>query len=114
MNITVRTSVEPVIPAMHPSMHGLLHESKDRGWICYEEINSALPDEFLFPDKIDELLCLINALDIELVGTSPLSSAKKMNKNLSRSFCVLLKRVSLLISGFDSTTLLKISFLNSE
>ena len=68
MKVSVKTKVEPFIPAMHPSMQGLLNESKDRGWICYEEINSALPDEFLCPAKIDELLCLIFALNIELIG----------------------------------------------
>ena len=68
MTLTVKTSVKPVIPAMHPSLHGLLNVSVERGWICYEEINSALPDEFLTPEKIDELLCLVYALNVELIG----------------------------------------------
>ena len=59
---------QTVIPAMHPSMDGLIRESIGRGWISYEEVNSALPDEFLFPGKIDELLVLLASLDIELIG----------------------------------------------
>ena len=46
MTTTVKLKREVGIPTMHPSMDGLLQESKDRGWVCYEEINAALPDEF--------------------------------------------------------------------
>jgi hypothetical protein len=53
---------------MHPSLEGLLSESADRGWVSYEEINSALPDEYLTPEKMDELLVLISSLDIDMIG----------------------------------------------
>ena len=56
------------IPTTHPSLHGLLRVSAERGWICYEELNWALPDELLFPEKIDELLVLLQGLDVELIG----------------------------------------------
>ena len=56
------------IPTTHPSLQGLLHVSAQRGWLCYEELNWALPDELLFPEKIDELLVLLHALDVELIG----------------------------------------------
>lgn len=49
-------------------MEALFRESTKRGWISYEEINSALPDEFLSAEKIDELLVLISGLGIELIG----------------------------------------------
>jgi len=65
---TVNKDREVLIPTLHPSMDGLLRESAERGWVCYEEINAALPDEFLLPEKIDELLVLISALNIELIG----------------------------------------------
>jgi RNA polymerase primary sigma factor len=63
-----KLNIQTEIPPMHPSMHGLLHESVQRGWISYEEINSALPDEFLSASKIDELLVLLSSLKIELIG----------------------------------------------
>jgi RNA polymerase primary sigma factor len=63
-----KLNIQTEIPPMHPSMHGLLHESVQRGWISYEEINSALPDEFLSATKIDELLVLLSSLKIELIG----------------------------------------------
>ena len=56
------------VPTLHPSMEALFRESTKRGWISYEEINSALPDEFLSAEKIDELLVLISGLGIELIG----------------------------------------------
>jgi len=49
-------------------MFGLLEISAERGWLCYEELNWALPDELLFPEKIDELLVLLKALNVELIG----------------------------------------------
>nr|MBC8201333.1 sigma-70 family RNA polymerase sigma factor [Planctomycetota bacterium] len=56
------------IPVMHPSMQLLVNASAARGWISYEELNSALPDEFLTADKMDELLALIANLGIDLIG----------------------------------------------
>jgi RNA polymerase primary sigma factor len=53
---------------MHPSMQLLMQASVDRGWLSYEELNSALPDEFLTADKMDELLSLISNLNIDLIG----------------------------------------------
>ncbi len=49
-------------------MQLLMHASVDRGWISYEEMNSALPDEYLTADKMDELLALIANLGIDLIG----------------------------------------------
>ena len=68
MTTTVKLKREVSIPTMHPSMDGLLQESKDRGWVCYEEINAALPDEFLSAEKIDDLLILLTHLNIDLIG----------------------------------------------
>jgi len=63
-----QTGSYPTIRATHPSMFGLLHISAERGWMCYEELNWALPDELLFPEKIDELLVLLKGLNVELIG----------------------------------------------
>jgi RNA polymerase primary sigma factor len=49
-------------------MQLLMQTSIDRGWLSYEELNSAIPDEFLTADKMDELLSLISNLDIDLIG----------------------------------------------
>ena len=68
MTTTAEKRKGATLPVFHPSLDGLLRESIKRGWICYEELNAALPDEFLSPEKIDELLLLISSLDIDLIG----------------------------------------------
>ena len=45
----------------------LVEVGSRRKWICYEELNTCLPDEFVDPEKIDELFVLINELGIEMV-----------------------------------------------
>jgi len=68
----VATQTKPtfktVVPVMHPSMELLLNQSVDRGWLSYEELNSAIPDEFLTAEKMDELLSLLANLKIDLIG----------------------------------------------
>lgn len=68
MSTTMKNKREVCIPTMHPSMESLLTEGSDRGWICYEELNAALPDEYLTAEKIDELLVLLDHLHIDLIG----------------------------------------------
>jgi len=45
----------------------LVEVGSRRKWICYEELNTCLPDEFVDPEKIDELFVLIGELGIEMV-----------------------------------------------
>ena len=45
----------------------LVEVGSRRKWICYEELNTCLPDEFVDPEKIDELFVLIDELGIEMV-----------------------------------------------
>ena len=68
MATTVKIKREVRVPTMHPSMHVLLKESSERGWLCYEELNAALPDEYLTAEKIDDLLVLLRHLHIDLIG----------------------------------------------
>ncbi|MBB47458.1 MAG: RNA polymerase sigma factor RpoD [Phycisphaerae bacterium] len=49
------------------SLKGLLEHGQKRGWICYEEINTVLPDAFVDPDRIDEILVLVRLSGIRIV-----------------------------------------------
>ncbi|MBC23798.1 MAG: RNA polymerase subunit sigma-70 [Phycisphaerae bacterium] len=49
------------------SLHELLELGKKRHWICYEELNTVLPDSYVDPDKLDELLAQIQLEDIRLI-----------------------------------------------
>ena len=60
-----RDHVNVAIPDMHPTLRQLLEVSCQRKWISYEEINTSLPDQMVDPEKLDELLLLIERLGIE-------------------------------------------------
>ena len=52
---------------VHPVLTSLLDTGRCRGWLSYEELNNTLPDEWVDPDRLHELLVLIDQLNIELV-----------------------------------------------
>ncbi|MBM4112989.1 MAG: hypothetical protein FJ253_06390, partial [Phycisphaerae bacterium] len=45
----------------------LVETGQKRQWICYEELNTCLPDEFVDPDRLDELLDLFRELHITML-----------------------------------------------
>ena len=45
-----------VLPEMHPTLRALIDLSAKRRWMSYEELNTTIPDEFVDPEKLDELL----------------------------------------------------------
>jgi RNA polymerase primary sigma factor len=48
-------------------MSGLFALAKKRGWLSYEELNNTLPDEMVDPERLDELLVLIDRLGFEMI-----------------------------------------------
>ena len=40
----------------HPAVEELINSGAQRGFVTYDELNTLLPDEFVDPDKLDELL----------------------------------------------------------
>ena len=57
-----------IMTDLHPTLRDLLELSRKRGWVCYEELNTTLPDEMVEPDKMDELLDLIDTLGVEVLN----------------------------------------------
>jgi len=57
-----------MIPTMHPTLRDLLQFSSKRGWMSFEELNTALPDEYIRPDKMNELLIATGYLGITFVN----------------------------------------------
>jgi len=45
----------------------LITKGKKQGFLTYDEINKALPDDMLSLDQIDETLIMLNDLDIEII-----------------------------------------------
>ena len=52
---------------LHPTLRDLIRLSAKRKWISYEEINTALPDEMVDPEKLDEFLISIESLQISFI-----------------------------------------------
>jgi RNA polymerase primary sigma factor len=56
-----------VVFEMHPAVMELLELGRKRGWLSYEELNNTLPDEMVDPERLDELLSLMDRHRLELV-----------------------------------------------
>jgi RNA polymerase primary sigma factor len=52
---------------LHPAMDELVCLGERRRWLSYEELNNTLPDEMVDPERIDELLVLLDTRGIELI-----------------------------------------------
>ena len=56
-----------MISNLHPAMNELLRLGEKRGWLSYEELNNTMPDEWVDPTRVDELLVIIDRFGIELI-----------------------------------------------
>lgn len=52
---------------LNPAIEDLLDIGRRRTWLSYEELNNTLPDEMVDPDRLHELLILIDRHCIEMV-----------------------------------------------
>ena len=69
MNINVEDngSGVKVMIKLHPVIQELLDLGRKRKWLSYEELNNTLPDEFVDPDRVDDVLIRIDEFSIELI-----------------------------------------------
>ncbi|MBL8759672.1 MAG: RNA polymerase sigma factor RpoD [Phycisphaerae bacterium] len=52
---------------LHPAVGDLISLGKSRGWLSYEELNNTLPDEMVDPERLDELMVLMDRHGIQMV-----------------------------------------------
>ena len=45
----------------------LIEKGKKRGYITYDEVNDLLPDEYISPEKIDEILSKVDDMGIDIM-----------------------------------------------
>ncbi|MEY3022088.1 MAG: polymerase sigma factor SigA [Planctomycetota bacterium] len=55
------------LESFSPVLRELVEHGIRRQWISYEELNTCLPDEFVDPEKIDELLVFLGEHSIEMI-----------------------------------------------
>ena len=48
----------------------LLLQGKEKGYLTYEEVNDALPSNFVSPEQIDELMHMFNENEIHVVDSN--------------------------------------------
>ncbi len=56
-----------MIANIDPRVSELIEDGRKRRWLGYEELNAVLPDVFVDPDRIDDVLLLLDEHTIELV-----------------------------------------------
>ncbi len=52
---------------LHPTVAQLVDKAAQRGWLSYEELNNTLPDEWVDPDRLNELLVHLDRLGVQLL-----------------------------------------------
>src|SRR3954454_6458843 len=52
------------------ALRALLESGKEKGYLTYSQVNDHLPDDDANPEKIDQLLMLLEAEGIELIDES--------------------------------------------
>jgi len=58
-----------LINVLHPAVLELIAGCEGRGFITFDEVNALLPDEYVDPWKVDDLLALFKARNIRLIDT---------------------------------------------
>ena len=86
----VTTGIDALVMDLHPALSELLRIGQRRGWLSYEELNNALPDDMVDPVATDELLSRVDTIGVELVDEleyrARLYRASKNGNNLGSQF----------------------------
>ena len=48
----------------------LISIGKEKGYLTYDEVNSALPDDLVSSEKIDDMMMIFDEMDIEIIDSS--------------------------------------------
>jgi len=58
----------------------LIHLGKEKGFLTYEEVNDALPDDVSSPEQLDDVLSMFGEMDIEVVAEAKEAKEVKATK----------------------------------
>jgi len=47
----------------------LITVGKEKGYLTYDEVNEALPDDLVSPEKLDDMMMIFDEMDIEIVDS---------------------------------------------
>ena len=57
----------PKVPISRPELHALIRQSKEQGYLTYDDIDEGLPDSVVSEEKIDEALAFLRDHGIEIL-----------------------------------------------
>src|SRR3989338_7070144 len=63
----------------------LISLGKEKGFLTYEEVNDALPDDLVSADQLDDVLSMFDEMDIEVVGEEDEAQGKNKKTPASSS-----------------------------
>ncbi len=62
---------------LNPAVVELFEHGKKAGFITFDQLNATLPDRYVSPDKIDELLVILRLAEIEVVSAMALPLSQR-------------------------------------
>jgi RNA polymerase primary sigma factor len=67
-------------PVIAEKVKELLRLSQDQGYLTYDDINDALPDEFVTPEILDTIYSKLRGFEVEIVEAPDLDRAKQQQQ----------------------------------
>ncbi|MGZ8920193.1 MAG: RNA polymerase sigma factor region1.1 domain-containing protein, partial [Limisphaerales bacterium] len=68
---------QPVAFDLNEKVKELVRLSKEQGYLTYNDINDALPDNVISPDDLDEIYTQLHNLDVEIVDQAEVDVVKQ-------------------------------------
>ncbi len=60
-----------------PALRALIEKGQSKGFLTYEELNDALPDDSVSPDRIDQILMTLDELGIDIIDEAEVDARTK-------------------------------------
>src|SRR5271170_229332 len=67
-------------PVIAEKVKELLRLAQDQGYLTYDDINDALPDEFVTPEILDTIYSKLRGFEVEIVEAPDLERAKQQQQ----------------------------------
>src|SRR5947199_5933862 len=64
------------------SLKALIESGKEKGYLTYDQVNDHLPDDETNPEKIDQILIMLEEQGIELIDESEAEEREGTNGNV--------------------------------
>ncbi|MBW1974342.1 MAG: RNA polymerase sigma factor RpoD [Deltaproteobacteria bacterium] len=61
----------------------LISKGKERGYLTYDELNEALPEDAVSPEKLDDMMMIFDEMDIEIVDSEDEAAIAKARTGIS-------------------------------